>query len=183
MPKDLARTRTYGNSAWNRRKARLRLRGVSLCMPRHVCRCAFVRVKRTLNCIKIERLWRMWSSEPAKNSAQAKEACRLSAEAFLRDGFPHSPLFVCYLRILCFWYSLRYANERTNERTNERNYGARGGFVKYLRLSRRNLCYFVLRKRGMIVERNTVCAAVLFHGYYYNLLSGRFQPLGEVFNW
>ena len=67
--------------------------------------------------------------------------------------------------------------------TNERNYGARDGFVKYLGESLCDLCYFLLRKRGMIVERNTVCAAVLFHGYYYNLLSGRFQPLGEVFNW
>ena len=92
------------------------------------------------------------------------------------------PVCVLWLEkvvLLCFGYSLR---ERTNERTNERNYGARGGFVKYLRLSRLNLCYFVLRKRGMVVERNTVCATVLFHRYYYNLLSGRFQPLGEVFN-
>ena len=31
--------------------------------------------------------------------------------------------------------------------TNERNYGARADFVKYLRLSRRNLCYILLRKR------------------------------------
>ena len=92
-------------------------------------------------------------------------------------------MFVDYLRILCFEDNLRYANERTNERTNERNYGARGGFVKYLGESLCDLCYFLLRKRGMIVERNTVCAAVLFHGYYYNPLSGRFQPLGEVFNW
>ena len=87
------------------------------------------------------------------------------------------PVCVLWLEkvvLLCFGYSLR---ERTND------YASFERFVKYLRLSRRNLCYFVLRKRGMIMERNTVCATVLFHRYYYNLLSGRFQPLGEVFNW
>ena len=80
----------------------------------------------------------------------------------MRDGFSHSLLFVYCLRILCFGYNLRYANERTNERTNERNYGVRGGFVKHLG----HLCalfYIVLRKKCNFTERNTVCAAALFH--------------------
>ena len=76
--------------------------------------------------------------------------------------------------LLCFGYSLR---ERTND------YAPFERFVKYLRLFLCDLCYMLLRKGDKVVERNTVCATVLFHGYYYNLLSGRFQPLGEVFNW
>ena len=82
----------------------------------------------------------------------------------------------CYhlivLRILCFGYgySLHYTNERTND------YTARADFVKYLRLSWRNLCYMLLRKGGKVVERNTVCATILFHGYYYNPLSAKNHP-------
>ena len=83
------------------------------------------------------------------------------------------------LRILCFGYSLRYANERTNERTND--YTARADFVKYLVAF---LC--ILR------ERYTGCAGLTVHTSlviriagktwddwytYYNLYSHRFQRL------
>ena len=97
-----------------------------------------------------------------------------------RMRYIHSARCACYglRKLCCCVLGIVYANERTNERTND--YAPFERFVKYLRLFLCNLCYFVLRKRCMIMERNTVCATVLFHGYYYNLLSGRFQPLGEV---
>ena len=52
-------------------------------------------------------------------------------------------------------------NERTNERTND--YAPFGSFVNCPGGILCDLCYMLLRKRGMVVERNTVCAAVVFH--------------------
>ena len=52
-------------------------------------------------------------------------------------------------------------NERTNERTND--YAPFGSFVNCPGGILCDLCYMLLRKRGMVVERNTVCAAALFH--------------------
>ena len=100
-----------------------------------------------------------------------RHGCRCLFFRVKRDGFPHSPLFVGCLRILSFVHKLR---ERTNERTND--YAPFERFVKHPGRLLCNLCYMLMRKGGKVVERNTVCATVLFHGYYYNLLSGRFQP-------
>ena len=99
-----------------------------------VCRCMFVCVKRTPNCAKTRK----------------QSGCRVPLRKKFCTSEARKPFFAAgscsrdcliVLRILCFGYSLRYANERTND------YTARADFVKYLRLSRRNLCYILLRKR------------------------------------
>ena len=80
-------------------------------------------------------------------------------------------MFVDYLRILCFEDNLRYANERTNERTND--YAPFERFVKHPGRLLCNLCYMLMRKGVKVVERNTVCATVLFHTKYYNIIRAK----------
>ena len=75
-----------------------------------VCRCMFVRVKRTPNCAKTRK----------------QSGCRVPLRKKFCTSEARKPFFAAgscsrdcliVLRILCFGYSLRYANERTNERT------------------------------------------------------------------
>lgn len=49
-------------------------------------------------------------------------------------------------------------------------YAPFGSFVNHPGGILCDLCYMLLRKGGKVVERNTVCAAVVFHGYYYNII-------------
>ena len=57
-------------------------------------------------------------------------------------------------------FTLR-TNERTNERTNDD--AQFGGFVNHPCGILCDLCYIALRTKGRVAERNTVCAAVVFH--------------------